>query len=89
VSDRTLEWLETLATALFWAAATVLGLAVIGALIVATSESTIPGIDVLQRENRGLIAIAALGAGFTAAGVLAALGGILRLLLAEHRRTRA
>jgi len=85
VDERTLEWLEILARALIWGAAVVLCLSVIGALVVATSESSLPGLDVLQRENRGLVAIAALGGGVTSAGVLAGLGAILRLLLEERR----
>jgi len=85
VDERTLEWLDILARALIWGAATVLALSVIAALVVATSESSLPGLDVLQRENRGLVAVAALGGGITAAGVLAGLGAILRLLLEERR----
>lgn len=85
MDERTLEWLDILARALIWGAASVLALSVIAALVVATSESSLPGLDVLQRENRGLVAVAALGGGITAAGVLAGLGAILRLLLEERR----
>jgi hypothetical protein len=85
VDERTLEWLDALARALLWAALAVLVLAVIGAVAVATSETSLPGLDVLQRENRGLIAIAALGGGIAGAGVLAGLGGILRLMVADRR----
>ena len=85
MDERTLEWLDVLARALMWAALAVLVLSVIGAVAVATSETSLPGLDVLQRENRGLLAVGALGGGIAAAGVLAGLGAILRLLLADRR----
>jgi hypothetical protein len=85
MDERTLDWLEALSRGLMWAALAVLVLAVIGAVAVATSETSLPGLDVLQRENRGLFAVGALGAGIAAAGVLAGLGAILRLLVAERR----
>ena len=85
MDERTLEWLDVLARALMWAALAVLVLSAIGAVAVATSETSLPGLDVLQRENRGLVAVAGLAGGIAAAGVLAGLGGILRLLLADRR----
>ena len=85
MDERALEWLDVLARALMWAALAVLVLSAIGAVAVATSETSLPGLDVLQRENRGLVAVAGLAGGIAAAGVLAGLGGILRLLLADRR----
>jgi hypothetical protein len=85
VDARTLEWFEILARGLFWAAAAVLALSVIGAITIASSESSLPVIEDLQRQNRGVIAVAALGGGISAAGTLAGLGAILRLLVADRR----
>jgi hypothetical protein len=81
----TLDWFETLARVLLWAAVAVLALAVVGAIAIASSESSIPGLDELTRENRGVVAVFALGAGLTSAGVLAGLGALLRLKVAETR----
>lgn len=86
MDERTLEWFEILARALIWGAGLVLALSVIGALVAATSESSLPGLDVIQRESRGFVSVAALGGGIAAAGVLAGLGAILRLLVDERRR---
>jgi hypothetical protein len=86
VDVRTLDWLETLGRVLLWGAAAVLALAIVGAIAIASSESSIPGFDELTRENRGVVAVFALGAGLTSAGVLAGLGALLRLNVAEHRR---
>lgn len=85
MTERTLEWLEILGRALIAAAGLVLVLAVIAAIAIASSESSIPGLDELQRQNRGVLAVVALGSGITSAGVLAGLGAILRLQLAERR----
>jgi hypothetical protein len=85
VDSRTLAWFDTLARLLLWAAATVLALSVIGAVGIASSESSIPGFDEITRENRGVVAVFAIGAGLTSAGVLAGLGALLRLKVAEAR----
>jgi hypothetical protein len=81
--DRsTAEWFEFLARSLLWAALAVLVLSVVGAVQVATSESAIPFFEqAVERESRAIAAIGTLAAGITAAGVLAGLGAILRLLL--------
>lgn len=81
MDQRTAEWLELLARALLWAAGIVLILALIGAIRVATSESGFLFFQDIETESRGLAALAALGWGITAAGILAGLGGILRVLL--------
>jgi hypothetical protein len=85
VNERTLERFELLAKSLISAAAAVLALSLIGALVVATSETALPVVDEFTRQNRGTFAIGALCAGVTAAGGLAGLGAILRLLVAGWR----
>ena len=74
--------LRVLAIALFWAAGLVLLLSVIGAITVASTDQSL-GLFApeVEKEGRGLVAVAALGGGFTSAGVLAGLGGILTALL--------
>lgn len=85
VDERTLEWLDILARGLFWAAGLTLALSVIGTIAIATSQNNLPVIEDIQRQSRGVLAIGALGGGITAAGVLAGLGAIIRLLVAERR----
>ena len=89
MSEQALEWFDTLGRALLWAAVAVLGLAMIAAIAIATSESSIPGFDELTRENRGVVAVAAFGGGLTAAGILAGLGALLRLEVADQRKPEA
>jgi hypothetical protein len=86
VDERTVEWLRLLAKALVWAAGVVLILSVIGAIQIATSETEIPIFGEIQEQNRGIAALGALGGGITAAGVLAGLGAILRLMLEARGR---
>jgi hypothetical protein len=85
VDERTLELFELLAKALIAAAALILALALIGALVIATSETALPVVDELQRQNRGTFAVGALASGVAGAGVLSALGAMLRLKLADWR----
>lgn len=80
-----MHWLDTLGMTLLWGAVAVLGLALIAAVAIAGSESSIPGFDELQRENRGVFAVGAIAAGLTGAGVLAGLGALVRLRVAERR----
>ena len=84
MQPRTLEWLEILARALFWAAAAVLVLSFVAAVGIVGSDSALPGFEDVQREGRTIAAIAALGGGIAAAGVLSGLGGILSLLVADR-----
>jgi hypothetical protein len=86
MSEQALEMYDTLGRALLWGAIAVLGLALIGAIAIATTESSIPGLDELTRENRGIVAVGALAGGIAAAGGLAGIGALLRLKVAEHRR---
>jgi len=85
VNERTLELFELLSKTLIAAAAAVLALALIGAVIIATSETALPVVDELQRQNRGTFALGALGGGVAAAGVLSGLGAILRFQLEGWR----
>ena len=81
MDERTLEWLQLLARALIWAAALVLALSVIGAIQIATSESGTGIFTDFEQQSRGIAAVGALGAGVSAAGILAGLGAILLVLL--------
>ena len=87
MDERTLGLLDSLGRALLWGAVAVVGLGVISAIAIAGSQSTIPGIDEIQRENRGVFAVIALGSGITGAGLLAGLGAVVRLLVAARRET--
>ena len=85
MDERTLGLLDSLGRALLWGAVAVVGLAVISAIAIAGSQSAIPGLDEIQRENRGVFAVIALGSGITGAGLLAGLGAVVRLLVAGRR----
>ncbi len=89
MDERTIDSLELLARALMAAAVVVIVLGLLGAILIAGSESSVPGVDEIQRENRGAFAVGALAAGIVSAGVLAGLGAILRVLLAERRERLA
>jgi hypothetical protein len=88
VDERTLEWLEVLARALLWGAALAVALGVILAIAIATTDSTVLGFEDVQREGKGIATVAALGVGIGGAGILAGLGGVLRLLIEAERRDR-
>jgi len=85
VDENTLEWLDILGKGLMFGAAAVLVFSLIGAIGIGTSSSNLPLIGELQQQNRGTLALFAIGAGVTAAGVLAGLGAIVRLLVARQR----
>jgi hypothetical protein len=84
VDQRTLDSLMLLSRALVWGAGVVLALSVIGMIQIATTESEIPFFTQVERESRAIAAVGALGGGITAAGILAGLGAILRVLLARY-----
>jgi hypothetical protein len=86
-SSGQLEWLTFLAGALRWAAAAVLALSVIAAIAVASASSDQFVFGDVERQGRALVAIGALGGGVLGAGILAALGGILELMLAGQGRS--
>ncbi|CAN5580038.1 hypothetical protein BH10ACT11_BH10ACT11_08030 [soil metagenome] len=73
-----------LARGLFVFAAIVLLLSLAAGVSIAGSESSVPGVDEIQRENRGAIAFATIAFGLVSAGVLSGLAGIMRLLLAQQ-----
>lgn len=81
----TLEWYEQMSRGLVWAGAVVLVLAVVAAIIIAGSDSA-AGIfgEEIERQGRGVFALASLGGGLTCAGLLAGVGAILRLLVSER-----
>jgi hypothetical protein len=81
VNERPTEWLQVLARALVYAGGAVLVLAVIGAIQIATSDSSLGISPDFEQQSRGVVALGALGGGITAAGVLAGLGAILQVLL--------
>ena len=84
---RTLDWLDTLGRGLMWAAVAVLGLSVIGAVAILTTDSVVGLFEDVQRQGRAILAVGAFGGGLTASGVLAGLGAIIRLKVAErHER---
>ena len=85
MDDRTIDAFDLLARVLMAAAVAVLVLGILGAVLIAGSESSVPGLDEVQRENRGALSVGALAGGIVASGVLAGLGAILRLLVAERR----
>lgn len=81
VDERTSELFRLLARALLWGAAAVLVLSIIGAIAIASSQSQLGLFADVERQGRAVGAIAALAGGITGAGILAALGAILQLLL--------
>lgn len=88
MNPRALAMMDTLGRALMWAAVAVLGLTVIGATAIISSESAVGFLgEDIQRQGRGILAIAAFGGGLTAAGVLAGLGALVRLEV-DGRRGR-
>ena len=83
---RTLEWFDLLGRALLWAAAIVLVLSLIGAVAVATSDSSsIPFAEDVQRQGRGIFAIVSIGGGIAAAGVLSGIGAIVSMMVADRK----
>jgi hypothetical protein len=85
VDARTLDWLDTLGRGLLWAAVAVIGLSVIGAIAILTTDTAVGLFEDVQRQGRGILAVGAFGGGLTASGVLAGLGAIVRLEVAERR----
>jgi len=84
MSRSTLEWYESLGRGLGWAAVVVLLLSVIGAIIIAGSDTALPLVAEAERQGRGILALASLGGGLTSAGLLAGVGAIVRMLVSER-----
>ena len=84
VNRSALEWYELIARGLTWAAAIVLLLSVIGAVIIAGSENAIGIAPEAEEQGRGFIALVSLGGGIAAAGLLAGMGALLRMGVAER-----
>lgn len=89
MDQRTLAWLDTLGRALLWGAVAVLGLAFIASIAIVTSESIGFLQENVERQGRGIVAIAAFAGGLTAAGMMAGLGALVRLNVAERRDAAA
>lgn len=85
VPRSALDAYELLSRVLLWAAALVLGLAVVGGVAVAASDSSVPFLQDVERESRGIATLGILASGVAAAGVLSGLGAILHLLVAFRR----
>ena len=77
----TLEWYELLGRGLVWLAGIVLLLSAIGAIAIGSSSTTVPILDDIQQQSQGIAALAALGGGLTASGLLAGVGAILRVMV--------
>lgn len=84
MNRATLEWYELLARSLTWIAGIVLLLSVVAAIVIAGSENSAPLLEDLEKQGRGVAALGALAGGLTSAGLLAAAGAILRLLVTER-----
>jgi len=84
MTRSTLEWYELLARGLLWAAGIVFLLSMIGTVVIAGSDNSLPVLEDVERQGRGIAALASLGGGLTAAGLLGGLGAILRLLVADR-----
>ena len=87
MTDTELNRYELLGGVLIVAAGMTLGISILGAFMVMTVQDPVPylGLDDLQRQGRPLLALLAVGGGIAAASVLAALGAIVRLLVAARR----
>jgi hypothetical protein len=81
MTEQRREQLRLLVRVLFAAAAAVIVISVIVSIQIGTSDSEIPIFGEIQQQNRGIIALGALGGGVVGAGILAGLAGILLLLL--------
>jgi hypothetical protein len=86
VDARTLDWLDILGRGLLWSAVAVLGLSVIGAVAILTTDSVVGLFEDVQRQGRAILAVGAVAGGITASGVLAGLGAIIRLEVSERRQ---
>ncbi len=84
MNRTTLEGYEQLARVLVWAAGVVLVLGIVGAIIIAGSDDALPLFEDVERQGRGVAALASLAWGVAAGGVLAGLGAILRLLVTDR-----
>ncbi len=80
-----LDRFEWLGRTLMWAAVAVLLLSIVGAIAVATSSTTLPFAEDVQRQGRALIAIATLAGGFAGSGILAGLGAIVSMMVVDRR----
>ncbi len=81
MDQQTTTLLRALARGLFYAAAVVLLLSIVGATQAFTSDAQLVGLPELEQQGRTAAAIFALAGGITAAGILSGLGALILLLL--------
>ncbi len=84
MSRSSLEWYEQLSRGLVWAGGVVLVLAIVGAVMIAGSDNAIGIAPEAEQQGRGVVALASLGIGLAAAGLMSGVGAILRLLVTDR-----
>lgn len=84
MSRSTLESYELLARGLLLTAGIVLLLSLVGVVVITGSDNALPVDENVARQGRGIGALVSLTGGLTAAGLLAGLGAILRLMVSER-----
>jgi hypothetical protein len=77
---------ELIGRILLWLSGAVFLLSVIGAVVIAGSDTQLPFAEEVERQGRGVFALASIGIGVTAGGVLAGLGAVVSMMAADHRR---
>jgi len=77
---------ELIGRILLWLSGAVFVLSVIGAIVIAGSDTQLPFAEDVERQGRGIFALASIAAGIAGAGVLAGLGAIVSMMAADRRR---
>jgi hypothetical protein len=77
---------ELIGRILFWLSLAVFLLSVIGAILIAGSETQLPFAEEVERQGRGVFALISIGGGVTASGILAGLGAIVSMMAADRRQ---
>jgi len=87
MEPATLDRFELLGRVLLWAAAAVLVLSVLGAITIAgSSSSSLPFAEDVQRQGRGIFVLVTIAGGIASAGILAGLGAIVSMMVADRRK---
>src|SRR5690349_11687751 len=76
---------ELIGRILLWLSGAVFVLSVIGAVVIAGSDTQLPFAEDVERQGRGIFALVSIGGGIAAAGVLAGLGAIVSMMAADRR----
>ena len=84
MDEGTLDRLDALARALLVLSVLVLAMGLLGAFAISVTRE-VPLFEDFQRQGRVLATLGTFVASVVGSGVLAGLGGILRLLVAERR----